>query len=216
MCVNYVPIRTKAYHKICLSTCHYAHTYTNITVYFWHVFCIFLACIMVCCGTYRKIGMYLVHTSSFSRKPVGQANTYFVSNWHVNGTYISYTYHLRAIYVHTYTYMHIHVRTTFIRVKMSALPNNLIQNICCPCRIMLSSSHPRKLDPSLALPLSTGRHDQLDPRHLDSIIDRLEPIEHLLGEVQLFPGVKILMIGHKNFHGRQTIHCTPFPASQGW
>ena len=66
--------------------------------------------------------------------------------------------------------------------------------------------------PSLALPPSTGRHDQLLGAHLDSIIDRLEPIDHLLGEVQLFSGFKI---GHKDFHGRQTIHCNPFTASQG-
>lgn len=65
--------------------------------------------------------------------------------------------------------------------------------------------------PSLALPQSTGRHDQLDAAHLDSIIDRLQPIDHLLGEVQLFCRFKI---GHKDFHGSQTIHCTPFPASQ--
>ena len=62
--------------------------------------------------------------------------------------------------------------------------------------------------PSLALPPSTGRHDQLDGAHLDAIIDRLQQVGQLLGEVQLFTGFKI---GHGEFQGCQTIHCTPFP-----
>ena len=45
---------------------------------------------------------------------------------------------------------------------------------------------------------------------MDSIIYSLEPKECLLGEVQVFSGFKIV---HKDFHGRQTIHCTPFPAA---
>ena len=64
--------------------------------------------------------------------------------------------------------------------------------------------------PSLGLPPSTGRHDQLDAAQIDSVLDRLEPVNQLLGEIQLFSGVKI---GHSEYQGCQIVHSTPFKSS---
>jgi len=60
---------------------------------------------------------------------------------------------------------------------------------------------------SLQLPPSTGKHDQLDQAQINLILDRLETIPTVIGEVQLFTAVKI---SHSEFKGSQIVHCTPF------
>ena len=61
---------------------------------------------------------------------------------------------------------------------------------------------------SLGLPSSAGNH--LNTAGIDSVLDRLEPVNQLLGELQLFTGVKI---GHSEYHGRQIVHCAPFKST---
>jgi len=60
---------------------------------------------------------------------------------------------------------------------------------------------------SLHLPPSTGKHDQLVGAQIDSVLDRLETIPQVFGEVQLFTAVKI---SHSEFQGTQIVHSTPF------
>ena len=66
--------------------------------------------------------------------------------------------------IHICTYIHIYAHSTFIRVKWWASPNDLIQNVCCPCRIMLSSSHPHHItranDSDLVHPLTSAGTDE--------------------------------------------------------
>ena len=60
---------------------------------------------------------------------------------------------------------------------------------------------------SLQLPPSNGRHNQLDAAHIQRVLDRLETIQEVNSEVQIYSAVKI---GHSEFNGSQYIHCTPF------
>jgi len=60
---------------------------------------------------------------------------------------------------------------------------------------------------SLQLPPSDGRHMQLDASHVQRVLDRLQTIQEVHSEVQIFTAVKI---GHSDFNGSQFIHCTPF------
>jgi hypothetical protein len=60
---------------------------------------------------------------------------------------------------------------------------------------------------SLQLPPSDGRHMQLDASHVQRVLDRLETIQEVHSEVQIYSAVKI---GHSEFNGSQFIHCTPF------
>ena len=60
---------------------------------------------------------------------------------------------------------------------------------------------------SLQLPPSDGRHKQLDPSHIQRVLDRLQTIQEVHSEVQIYSAVKI---GHSDFNGSQFIHCTPF------
>ena len=60
---------------------------------------------------------------------------------------------------------------------------------------------------SLQLPPSNGRHNQLDTAHIQRVLDRLETIQEVHSEVQIYNAVKI---GHSDFKGSQFVHCTPF------
>jgi hypothetical protein len=60
---------------------------------------------------------------------------------------------------------------------------------------------------SLQLPPTTGKHDQLNQAQINLVLDRLETIQRVVGEVQLFTAVKI---SHSEFKGSQIVHCTPF------
>jgi len=60
---------------------------------------------------------------------------------------------------------------------------------------------------SLQLPPSDGRHMQLDAEHVQRVLDRLQTIQEVHSEVQIYSAVKI---GHSDFNGCQFIHCTPF------
>ena len=60
---------------------------------------------------------------------------------------------------------------------------------------------------SLQLPPSDGRHMQLDAPQIQRVLDRLETIQAVHSEVQIYSAVKI---GHSEFNGSQFIHCTPF------
>ena len=60
---------------------------------------------------------------------------------------------------------------------------------------------------SLQLPPSNGRHNQLQPAHIQSVLDRLQTIVEVRSEVQIYTAVKI---GHSDFKGSQIVHCTPF------
>jgi len=60
---------------------------------------------------------------------------------------------------------------------------------------------------SLQLPPSDGRHKQLDAEHVQRVLDRLQTIQEVHSEVQIYSAVKI---GHSDFNGSQFIHCTPF------
>ena len=57
---------------------------------------------------------------------------------------------------------------------------------------------------SRGLPSSARKQDQLNAADIDSVLDRLEPANQLLRELQLFTGVKI---GHSEYQGCQIIHC---------
>ena len=63
---------------------------------------------------------------------------------------------------------------------------------------------------SLGLPSSAGKHDHLNAAGIDSVLDRLEPVNQLLGELQLFTGVKI---GLSEYQGCQIVHCAPFKST---
>jgi len=60
---------------------------------------------------------------------------------------------------------------------------------------------------SLQLPPSTGKHDQLNQAQINLVLDRLETIPSVVGEVQVFKAVKI---SHSEFKGSQIVHCAPF------
>jgi len=60
---------------------------------------------------------------------------------------------------------------------------------------------------SLQLPPSTGKHDQLNQAQINLVLDRLETIPSVVGEVQVFTAVKI---SHSEFKGSQIVHCAPF------
>ena len=60
---------------------------------------------------------------------------------------------------------------------------------------------------SLQLPPSDCRQMQLDASQIQRVLDRLETIQEVHSEVQIYSAVKI---GHSDFNGSQFIHCTPF------
>ena len=63
---------------------------------------------------------------------------------------------------------------------------------------------------SRGLPSSARKQDQLNAADIDSVLDRLEPANQLLRELQLFTGVKI---GHSEYQGCQIVHCAPFKST---
>ena len=60
---------------------------------------------------------------------------------------------------------------------------------------------------SLELPASDGKHKQLGPEDVQDVLNRLETIQEVHGEVQVFSGVKI---EHSQVNGAQIVHCSPF------
>jgi len=61
--------------------------------------------------------------------------------------------------------------------------------------------------PSLNLPPSNGKHDQLSEHHFHTVLDRLETIKEARSEVRFYPAVKL---GHAEYAGCQIVHSSPF------
>jgi len=61
--------------------------------------------------------------------------------------------------------------------------------------------------PTLNLPPSNGKHDQLSEHHFHTVLDRLETIKEARSEVRFYPAVKL---GHAEYAGCQIVHSSPF------